>query len=84
MTNITIVTSFNEKILKDSAHYMLDTLSKNLEPSVNLVCYHHDCNLDNYSVPSNSNITYKNLHDVTEHIVNIMVQKIILYLTIYN
>ena len=67
MTNITIVTSFNEKILKDSAHYMLDTLSKNLEPSVNLVCYHHDCNLDNYSVPSNSNITYKNLHDVTEH-----------------
>ena len=67
MTNITIVTSFNEKILKDSAHYMLDTLSKNLEPSVNLVCYHHDCNLDNYSVPSNSNITYKNLHDVSEH-----------------
>jgi hypothetical protein len=43
MTNITFVTSFNENILKDSGHFMLDTLDKNLEPSINLVCYHHDC-----------------------------------------
>ena len=67
MTNITFVTSFNENILKDSGHFMLDTLDKNLEPSINLVCYHHDCNLDSYSLPKKDNISFKNLHDVKEH-----------------
>ena len=57
MTNITFVTSFNENILKDSGHFMLDTLDKNLEPSINVVCYHHDCNLDSYSLPKKDNIS---------------------------
>jgi len=67
MTNVTFVTSFNETILKDSGHFMLDTLADNLEPSVNLICYHHDCSLDSYTLPKKSNIKYKNLHDVEEH-----------------
>ena len=67
MPHITFVTSFNENILKDSAHYMLNTLSEHLEPTIKLICYYHDCNLTSYSTPKNSNITYKSLHDIKDH-----------------
>ena len=65
MTEVNIVTSFNENLLKNTTHYLLSSLKENLEPDVKLTAYYHDCNLDAYSIPDN--ITYKKLDDIKDY-----------------
>ena len=64
MTKINFVTSFNETLLKTTGIHLLKSIKENLESSINLTCYHHDCKLDAYSLPE---FTYKDLHKVKEH-----------------
>ena len=51
MTKINLVTCFNENILKDSGHLMLNSLKENLDSAVNIHAYHHDCDISSYSIP---------------------------------
>jgi hypothetical protein len=65
MTEVNIVTSFNENLLKNTTHYLLTSLQENLDPKIKFTGYHHDCKLDAYVVPDT--FTYKDLHEVKEH-----------------
>ena len=64
MTDINIVTSFNETILKDTGVHLLKSLNENLESGININCYHHDCKIDAYSLPK---FIYKDLHKISDH-----------------
>ena len=64
MTQINVVTAFNENSLKDHAHQMFDRVDKFWHPDITLSAYHFECALEAYSLPST--ITYKNLEDVEE------------------
>ena len=48
MTKINFVTSFNETLLKTTGIHLLKSIKENLESSINLTCYNHDCKLDAY------------------------------------
>ena len=61
MTDVRLITSFNEDILKTTASHLIQSIKDNVEPSVKLSAYHHDCKLDAYSIPDT--ISYKNLED---------------------
>ena len=61
MTKINLFTSFNEDILKDSGHLMLNSLSENLDSSINITAYHHDCSLTSYSIPKYTYVDMNNL-----------------------
>ena len=61
MTEINLFTSFNEDILKDSGHLMLNSLSENLDSSINITAYHHDCSLTSYSIPKYTYVDMNNL-----------------------
>ena len=65
MTEVNIVTSFNENLLKNTTHYLLTSLQENLDPKIKFTAYHHDCKLDAYVIPDT--FTYKDLHEVKEH-----------------
>jgi hypothetical protein len=65
MTEVNIVTSFNENLLKNTSHYLLSSVKENLEPSIKFTAYYHDCKLDAYSIPDT--ISYKNLEDVKDY-----------------
>ena len=64
MTEINVVTAFNENSLKDHAHQMFQRVDKFWHPDIKLHAYHFDCALDAYDLPSC--ITYKNLEEVKE------------------
>ena len=64
MTEVNIVTSFNENLLKNTAVHLLNSLKENLEDSINFTAYYHDCKIDAYSLPD---YTYKNLHAIKDH-----------------
>ena len=51
MTEVNIVTSFNENLLKNTAVHLLNSLKENLEDSINFTAYYHDCKIDAYSLP---------------------------------
>ena len=50
MSEVRFVTSFNEDMLKTTSSHFLQSLKDNVEPSVKLSAYHHDCKLDAYSL----------------------------------
>jgi len=64
MTEINVVTAFNENSLKDHAHQMFQRVDKFWHPDIKLHAYHFDCALEAYDLPSC--ITYKNLEEVKE------------------
>ena len=64
MTQINVVTAFNENSLKDHAHQMFQRVDKFWHPDIKLHAYHFDCALEAYDLPSC--ITYKNLEEVKE------------------
>ena len=64
MTEINVVTAFNENSLKDHAHQMFQRVDKFWHPDIKLHAYHFDCALDAYDLPSC--ITYRNLDEVKE------------------
>ena len=61
MTKINLFTSFNEDILKDSGHLMLNSLSENLDTSINITAYPPDCSLTSYSIPKYTYVDMNNL-----------------------
>jgi len=67
MTNVRFVTSFNEDMLKTTSSHLLQSIKDNVEPSIKLSVYHHDCKLDAYSIAKSNSFTFKNLHDVKDH-----------------
>ena len=67
MTNVNFVTSFNESLFVDTSYKFLESVLDKWEPSVNLNCYTHDVDLNNYAVPDVSNIKFKSLHDVEDY-----------------
>ena len=67
MTNVNFVTSFNESLFVDTSYKFLESVLDKWEPSVNLNCYTHDVDLNNYAVPDVSNINFKSLHDVEDY-----------------
>ena len=67
MTDVKFVTSFNEDILKNIACHFIQSIKDNVEPSIKLTCYHHDCKLDAYSLAKSDSFTFKSLHDIKEH-----------------
>ena len=67
MSEVRFVTSFNEDMLKTTSSHFLQSLKDNVEPSVKLSAYHHDCKLDAYSLAESNAFTFKNLHDVKDH-----------------
>jgi len=67
MSEIRFVTSFNEDMLKTTSSHFLQSLKDNVEPSIKLSAYHHDCKLDAYSLAESNSFTFKNLHDVKDH-----------------
>ena len=64
MTEVNIVTCFDESILKDTAIHLLNSTKENLDTSINFTAYYHDCKIDAYSLPD---YTYKSLHDIKDH-----------------
>ena len=67
MTDVRFVTSFNEDMLKTTSSHLLQSIKDNVEPSIKLSAYHHDCNLDAYSLAESDSFTFKNLHDIKDH-----------------
>jgi hypothetical protein len=54
-------------MLKTTSSHFLQSLKDNVEPSIKLSAYHHDCKLDAYSLAESNSFTFKNLHDVKDH-----------------
>jgi predicted O-methyltransferase YrrM len=67
MTDVRLITSFNEDILKTTASHLIQSIKDNVEPSVKLSAYHHDCKLDAYSLAESDSFNFKNLHDIKEY-----------------
>ena len=67
MTNVRLVTSFNEDMLNTTSSHFFQSIKDNVEPSIKLSAYHHDCKLDAYSLAKSNSFTFKNLHDVKDH-----------------
>jgi hypothetical protein len=67
MTDVRFVTSFNEDILKTTGSHLLQSIKDNVEPSINLSAYYHDCKLDAYSLAESNSFSFKNLHDVKDY-----------------
>ena len=43
---------------------MLNSLSENLDSSINITAYHHDCSLTSYSIPK---YTYVDMNNLEAH-----------------
>ena len=64
MTQLKVVTAFNENSLKDHAYQMFQRVEKYWHPDIHLSAYHFDCDPASYDIPKV--ITCKNLDDVEE------------------
>jgi len=62
MTQINVVTAFNENSLKDHAHQMFQRVAKYWHPDIKLTAYYFDCDITAYDLPDC--IEYKNLEEV--------------------
>jgi len=67
MSDIKVVTCFNETYLQNFSSHLINFIYKNWEKSIELHCYYYDLDLTNYSLPQAKNIHYHNLAEVEDY-----------------
>jgi len=66
-TEVRFVTSFNEDILKTTGSHLLQSIKDEVEPSIKLSAYYHDCKLDAYSLAESDAFTFNSLHKIKDY-----------------
>ena len=56
LKKVTVVTSFSEKGWNDYAEQMIWTAAGHWEPSIKLIAYYHDFDINTKNLPNNKNI----------------------------
>ena len=67
MKKYNFITSFNETIYKNIGHHLIKSIDNQFEPTLNLTCYYHDCNIDSYKLIKKDSIAYKSINDIKEY-----------------
>ena len=67
MRKYNFITSFNETIYKNIGHHLIKSIDNQFEPTLNLTCYYHDCNIDSYKLIKKDSIAYKSINDIKEY-----------------
>ena len=67
MTNINIVTSFNETIYNSIGHHFLNSIREFVEPSINVNCYYHNLPIEKYSIIQDNNFQYYKVENIKEY-----------------
>ena len=67
MTNINIVTSFNETIYNSIGHHFLNSIREFVEPSINVNCYYHNLPIEKYSIIQDNNFKYSKVENIKEY-----------------
>tara|TARA_R100001086_G_scaffold245196_2_gene175808 strand:- start:700 stop:3018 length:2319 start_codon:yes stop_codon:yes gene_type:complete len=66
LKKVAVVTSFSEKGWNDYAEQMIWTAAGHWEPSIKLIAYYHDFDINTKNLPNNKNIEFRNLNDLEE------------------
>jgi hypothetical protein len=66
LRTVTVVTSFSEQGWHDYAEKMVFTAAEHWEPSIKLIAYYHDFDINTKKLPDNKNIEFRNLNDLEE------------------
>ena len=62
-----VVTAFDEKLFKQNGHKLLESFKSKWQPDFEFHCYYYNMDINNYSMPKESNIFYHKLEDVEEY-----------------